>query len=186
MTDLIPMTALGATEPRRETHGALTLVENADLALASLTLRRGQSAPSPFGLTLPPAGQAVAGANAGAFWIGRDQWMIEGPGQGASDFCARVLAEAPACSVSEQTDGFTAFEITSSGGAGFVEPLLAKLVNLDPKGFTPGSVVRTNLEHMSVFLLRRSDDHLAVIGMRTYAQALWHALATAARGWGGR
>ncbi|PJE33808.1 sarcosine oxidase subunit gamma, partial [Pseudooceanicola lipolyticus] len=55
MTDLSPLTALGAAAPRRQSFGALTIWENADMALASLALRRGGTPPQPFGLTLPAA-----------------------------------------------------------------------------------------------------------------------------------
>lgn len=181
MTDLTPITALGASEPRSETFGALTLVENAGLALTSVALRKGGAAPHPFGLTLPSAGQAVAGPDIAAFWIGRDQWMIEAAGKGETDFAAAVRAEATGCSVTEQTDGFTAFEITSHAGAAPIEALMSKLVNLDAAAFVPGSATRTGLEHMTVFLVRRAEDRLAVIGMRTLAQALWHALSAATK-----
>lgn len=181
MTDLTPITALNASEPRSATFGAVNLRENADLGLASLALRKGQTAPQPFGLTLPTAGKAVTGAEVAAFWIGREQWMIEAPGKGEADFAAAVRGEAPGCSVTEQTDGFAAIEITSDAGGAPIEMLLSKLGNVDPKAFNPGSAVRTNLEHMGVFLIRRGEDHLSVIGMRTFAQALWHALTTSAK-----
>lgn len=180
MTDLTPLTALGAETPRNETFGALSVAENADLALASLTLRKGQDAPGPFGLTLPPAGGAVSGDEVSAFWSGPDQWMIEGSGQGDIDFAAQVKSQAPECSVTEQTDGFTAFEITSHAGAAPIEALMEKLVNIAPAALPPASATRTGLDHMTVFLVRRAEDRLAVIGMRSLALSFWHALSTAA------
>ncbi len=181
MTDLTPITALGATVARAESFGALTITENAGLGLASLALRKGQSAPQPFGLPLPAVGKAVSMGDYAAFWTGRDQWMIEAADKAEVDFAALLKAEAPDCSVTEQTDGFTAFEISSTQGPAPIEALMRKLVNIDPKAFGAGQATRTGLEHMTVFLIRRSDDHLAVIGMRTLAGSLWHALAVAAR-----
>lgn len=181
LTDLTPITALGATAARSESFGTLTIAENADLGLASLALRKGQSAPQPFGLALPGVGEVVSSGDYGAFWTGRDQWMFEATGKAEVNFAAMLKAEAPECSVTEQTDGFTAFEIASSQGAAPIEALMRKLVNIDPKAFGPGQVVRTGLEHMTVFLIRRADDRLVVIGMRTLAGSLWHALAVAAR-----
>ena len=180
MTDLTPLTALGADTARSETFGALSVTENADLALASLTLRKGQDAPTPFGLTLPQAGGVVSGDGVSAFWSAPDQWMIEAPGQGAADFAAQVKSQAPGCSVTEQTDGFTVFEITSQAGAAPIEALMEKLVNIDPAALPPGCATRTGLHHMTVFLVRRAEDRLAVIGMRSFALSLWHALSTAA------
>ncbi|SFJ70807.1 sarcosine oxidase subunit gamma [Celeribacter neptunius] len=185
VTDLTPITALGGTVARSESFGALSLSENAGLGLASLSLRKsaekGQEAPQVFGLPLPGVGKATAMGAYGAFWTGRDQWMIEAQGKGEVDFAAMLKSEAPDCSVTEQTDGFVAFEIASANGAGPLEALMAKLVNLDPKAFGPGQVTRTGLEHMTVFLIRRAEDRLAVIGMRTLAGSLWHALSVAAR-----
>ncbi|GHG78773.1 sarcosine oxidase subunit gamma [Pseudodonghicola xiamenensis] len=181
MTDLTPVTALGGTVPRSEVFGALSITENAGLALASLSLRQGQLAPAPFGLVLPDVSQTVSTGGYGAFWTGRDQWMIEAEGQGDSDFAARLKAEVPEATVTEQTDGFAAFEIQSSAGAAPIEALMHKLVNIDPKALGVGRATRTGLEHMTVFLIRRADDRLAVIGMRTLAGSLWHALAVAAR-----
>lgn len=181
MTDLAPLTALGRTEPRRATYGALELRENADVGFASLALRGGQAAPTPFGLTLPDAGALTAGANVSAFWTGRGQWMIEGEGRATQDFAATVATEAPGCSVTEQTDGFAAIEIASNAAAAPIDALLSKLVNIDPRRLAPGAATRTGLEHMTVFVLRRADDRLAVIGMRSLAGSLWHAIETAAR-----
>lgn len=181
MTDLTPQTALGDATPRVESFGALTLSENAALALASLALPKGGLAPQPFGLSLPAVAKAVAMGDYGAFWTGRDQWMIEAQGKAEVDFAAMLKSEAPGCVVTEQTDGFVPFEIRSSAGAAPVEALMRKLVNIDPRTFGPGQVTRTGLEHMTVFLIRRSEEHLAVIGMRSFAGSLWHALAQAAR-----
>ncbi len=116
----------------------------------------------------------------GAFWIGPGQWMIEGQGRAESDFAAEVLAQAPGASVTEQTDGFAAIEITSSAGGAPIAALIEKLANVDPRQLTPGTAMRTGLEHMTVFLIRRDEEKLAVIGMRSYADALWHALEVAA------
>lgn len=180
MTDLMPLTALGAAEAKAETFGALSLRENCGVALASLALRAGQGAPAPFGLTLPGAGLAVREDAFGAFWTGPDQWMIEGADLAHTDFAARVKAEAPAQSVTEQTDGWVVFDIVSDAGAGPVDALMRKLVNYDPRRLAPGTATRTGMEHMSVYLVRRADNHLAVIAMRSLAGSAWHALATAA------
>jgi heterotetrameric sarcosine oxidase gamma subunit len=178
--DLTPITALGAPAPRAETFGALTISENADLALASLALRRGTDTPAPFGLTLPGPGGWVSGEVVAAFWTGPGQWMIEAPGRAEEEFAAELRRAAPGASVTEQTDGWAAFEIESASGALPLIRLMEKLVNLDPDSLMPGRANRTLLDHMSVYLIRRAEDRLAVLGMRSAAGSLWHALATAA------
>lgn len=179
MPDLKPITALGGATARTVKHGALTLEENTGLALASLALRREGAEPAPFSLALPGPGLWVENDSAAALWTGPGQWLVEGPGRAETNFAAEVSAACPGCSITEQTDGFVAFEICSTNGEAPILALMARLVNLDTSRFGPGAATRTGLEHMSVFVIRRAADRLAVIGMRSAAGSLWHALETA-------
>lgn len=181
MTDLSPIPALGGTSARITNIGALALSENTGLGLAALALRRGSAQPVPMGLALPGPGLWHAGNGVAAFWTGPGQWMIEGEGRAEEDFARAVKLAAPDCSVTEQTDGFVAFEVVSSAGAAPIERLCEKLVNVDLGRFGPGSAARTGLHHMTVFVIRRAEDRLALIGMRTLAGSLWHALEGAAQ-----
>ncbi|MBL4926870.1 sarcosine oxidase subunit gamma [Fuscibacter oryzae] len=179
MTDLSPISALGHAVPQAVRIGTLTITENAGLALASLALRQGGGAPQPFGLPLPgPGGWANAGATS-AFWTGPGAWMIEADGRAEDDFASALKAEAPGCSVAEQTDGWAVFEIAASVAT--LEALLEKLVNIDASRFVPGSALRTGLEHMSVFLIRRTEGQLALWAMRSAAGSAFHAIEAAAR-----
>lgn len=175
MTDLVPICALGGATPASRRIGALVLTENAGLGLAALALRAGGILPD-LGLPLPGPGGWAEGAGIAAFWTGPDQWMIEFP-DGADRDVAAALA-GPGLSVTEQTDGFTAFEI--EGPEPVLIALLEKLVNVDARRFGPGSATRTGFHHMSVFVIRRASDRLAVLGMRSAAGTIWHALTEAA------
>lgn len=111
------------------------------------------------GLDLPGPGQFANGA----FWTGPDQWMLERPApEGAL--------------TTDQTDAWVVLEIE-----GNIEPLLEKLVNIDPARIAPGHATRTALEHMGVFVIRRSATQVAVLGMRSAAGSLWQALEIAAK-----
>ncbi|RWL77943.1 MAG: sarcosine oxidase subunit gamma [Mesorhizobium sp.] len=176
MPDLKPITALGGDTARRLHHGALALEENTELALASLALRGGATQPAPFGIDLPGPGAWAQSGEIAAFWTGPDQWMVEGQNRAGSDFASAVGALCPDCSVTEQTDGFAVFEIRSSAGERPILQLMAKLVNIDPIRFPPGCATRTGLEHMSVFVIRRAAHHIAILGMRSAAGSIWHAL----------
>ncbi|WP_353474169.1 sarcosine oxidase subunit gamma [Salipiger sp. H15] len=180
MTDLVPLTALGAETPRRAAFGALTLTERPDIALASLALRRGGAAPAPFGLALPGPGGLVQADDHAAFWTGPQQWMLMAGGGAGADFAAALLAAVPGASVTEQTDGWAIFDI-SAPAAEPLERLLERLVNLPPEATAPGRATRTMLHHMPVFVLRRGATEITLLGMRSAAQGLWHALETAAR-----
>nr|WP_246734894.1 sarcosine oxidase subunit gamma [Chelativorans sp. ZYF759] len=176
-----PITALGAAQPRLASFGALEIRENADLALASLALRFGTREPTPFGLTLPRTGRWVAGEGVAALWTGPGQWMIEAQGRVELDFTAELKQVAPGCSVTEQTDGWVAFEIISRAGSMPLESLLSKLVNIDPADLGPGRATRTGLDHMSCFVIRRGAAHVALLAARSSAGSLWHSLETAAK-----
>lgn len=180
MTDLVSITALGGDIPRTLRFGALGITENAGLGLASLALRRGEAEPRPYGLHLPGPGLWAGGQGMGAFWTGHDQWMIEADGRAEEDFAHDLKIHAPGCSVTEQTDGWVCFEILSAQGGVPVTRLMQALVNIDAEAFGPGSATRTGLEHMSVFVIRRAADRLAILGMRSSAGSLWHAITTAA------
>lgn len=181
MPDLSPTTALGASTPRFAQIGALTLTENTGLALASLTLRRDTVQPVPMGLRLPGPGGWTGGNGVSAFWTAPGQWFIEAEGRADGDFAGEIARVVKGCSVTEQTDGWVAYEIESAEGAAPILALMEKTVNIDTAGFGPGRATRTALEHLGVHIVRRADDHLAVFGMRSAAESLWHALETAAR-----
>ncbi|CAM3062539.1 sarcosine oxidase subunit gamma [Paracoccus nototheniae] len=175
MTDLTPVCALGAPAPRSRRIGVLSLTEDAGLGLASLALRR--DAPPPD-IPLPGPGEWVAGAGLAVFWTGPGQWMVEYPGGADRDVAADLAARAPACSVTEQTDGFVSVDLHAPAPA--LDRLLEKLVNLDPRRCGPGTANRTGFHHLAVFVIRRAGDHLAIIGPRSAADTIWHGLIRAA------
>ncbi|MBM2294323.1 sarcosine oxidase subunit gamma [Sulfitobacter pseudonitzschiae] len=179
MPDLTPLTALGHDQPQSVTYGNLTMGDCPDLALASLTLRRDAPVPLPFGLDLPGPGGYVASAEVAAIWTGPRQWMIEAKAKGCTDFAAQVKAQAPDAIVTEQTDGWAAFDITSPDGAA-IGRLLEKLVNIDPGTVSPGTASRTSLHHMNVLLVRPDPCCLRIWVGRSFAGSLWHAVIGAA------
>jgi heterotetrameric sarcosine oxidase gamma subunit len=182
VTDLQAITALGAFAPFEIQVGNLTIRENTNLALASLSVSRGQGVPMLMGMTLPDVGQCAVGSEVSAFWTAPNQWFIEGQGRAHEDFAASVKTAAPECFVTEQTDGWVAFDVYSDNGIRPVEGLLEKLVNIDVDGLKDGTAVRTGLHHMSVYLIRRGDTHVTIMGMRTFAAALCHAIESTAAG----
>ena len=179
MPDLAPMTAFGRAEARRRRFGPMVLSENVILGLASLALRRDAVQPEPKGLRLPGPGLWAEGAECSAFWIAPDQWMIEVEDAAEVDFERDLKAAVPGSAVTGQTDGWVVIDITSEAGPRPLERALEKLVNLDLHHFGPGSATRTGLEHMSVFVIRRSPTHVTILGMRSAAGSLWHAIEAA-------
>ena len=178
MTDLIATTALGAPAPRSATFGALRLAENPGLALASVARRRGAALPKPLGLSLPEPGYWQGGNVVSVFWAAPGQWMILAEGRADTDFALTVSQSAPDASVTEQTDGWVAFDLNAP--AELIARLLEKLVNLPPEAVAPGRATRTVCDHMGIYVIRPTESHLLVLGMRSAAASLWHRLETVA------
>ncbi|CUX83234.1 MAG: sarcosine oxidase, subunit gamma [Roseibaca calidilacus] len=181
MHDLAPLTALGATTPRCDTIGTITIAENPDVALASVAARRGQSAPCAAALAAwldaPAPGIAEhSGTHMAAFWLGPDMWMLEAPfatREGmAQDLAQRLKGMA---SVTEQTDAWARFDLSGDGLA----DMLARLTNLDLATLPQRFARRTVMEHVGCYLLRR-DAGYSIYGPRSSAGSLHHALRLAA------
>lgn len=185
MHDLIAITPLGAHVARQDQFVAITLTEDPDWALASVAARLGQehacrTALSAFlGAALPGPGDAVSGPVFGAFWTGPDQWMIEARYEGHEVLAGEVKAVlGGAASVTDQSDGWCRFDLAGEG----LNAVLERLCNLDLGAMGAGSASRTAIEHMGCFVVFRSAGaHVSVIGARSSAGSLHHAILTAMR-----
>jgi sarcosine oxidase subunit gamma len=179
VTDLQPTTALGATSPRRATFGTLTLAENTTLALASLERRRDGATAGPAGLGLPGPGAMWSDGPVSVFWTGQDRWMVEGGGHALDDFAGGFALAGPGWSITDQTDAWVVLDITSHAGNPPLHGLLAKLVNIDPAVFCKGTATRLLFHYMSIHVLVRDEHQIRVLGIRSSAGSLWHALVLA-------
>lgn len=179
---LTPVAALGGPAPLRERIGPVSLVEATDMALASLAPRRGREAEvearaAEAAIPLPGPGQAAAGPTWGAFWVSPGMWFLEAPFATHEDVVAALRPLfGDAASLTEQTDAWVRLEVQ-----GPLAPLLERLCNLDLARFGPGSATRTVIEHLGVLAIRRAEDRMTLLGPRSSAASLHHALAGAAR-----
>lgn len=182
---LKPVLPLGGTTARIDTFDGLTIVENADFALASLAGRHGRAADLDrackelFAAALPGPGHAASGQTFTVFWTGPEQWFVEAPFATHEDI-ARILKAAvqDAGSVTEQTDGWVRFDVTGPRTCDVFERLCA----LDVRRMQTGDASRTLIEHLGCLVICRSQRHVfSVLGPRSAARSLHHALATAAR-----
>ena len=179
---LKPLSALGREFLSVETIGPVRLAEDMDTALASLASRRGREAEvaeraSQAGIPLPGPGQAASQGIWGAFWASPEMWMVEVPFATHEDVAAHlkpIFGEA--ASITEQTDAWARFDVT-----GPLQPLFERLCNLDLGRFGPGSATRTVIEHLGVYAIRRAAHRMTLLGPRSSADPLHHALVTAAR-----
>lgn len=179
---LTPLSALGHPAPTADTVGPVTIAESMDWALASVATRLGREADlraraDRIGLPLPGPGQHAPGTPFSALWVSPEMWLVEAPYGTHEDIVAHLKpALGDAASLTEQTDAWVRLEVT-----GPLPPLFERLCNLDLARFPPGSATRTVIEHLGVYAIRRAPDALTLLGPRSSAASLHHALRAAAR-----
>lgn len=175
---LKPLTPLGQAAPQTDTIGPITITENVLVALASLATRRGRDsditkAAKTLGITLPAPGHA----SENALWIAPDQWLIEAPFTSHEDILAHLKpAFGDAASITEQTDAWVRFDLSGPD----LHALFELLCNLDTRAMKPGMGTRSVIEHLGCYVICRASG-FTVLGPRSSAKSLHHALITAAK-----
>ena len=180
---LKPITPLGHDAPHSVTIGPVTITEVTDNALASLATRHGEAKAvadiaETAGIPLPPAGRAAKGATYGAFWLSPDMWMVEAPFATHEDIVSILKPHfGEAASITEQTDAWARFDVTGAD----LPAMFERLCNFDLRANGAGAATRTVIEHLGCYVVVRAEGHLSVIGPRSSAASVFHALETAAR-----
>lgn len=177
------LTPLGHDAAETVTVGPVTIAENVGVALASLASRRGReaevaAAAQAAGIVLPAPGTAESGSLFGAIWLGAEQWMVEAPFASHEDIVA-VLKPlfGEAASITEQTDAWVRFDLAAPD----LPAMFERLCGYDLRQTRPGSATRTVIEHLGCYVVVRAEGQISVIGPRSSAHSLHHALVTAAR-----
>ncbi len=185
MHKLKAITALGASEPKVSTIGDMTLTEVTDRALASVSMRLGQDAEfakrakDTLGIELPLPGVAEVGSPYSAFWIGPDSWMIDAS-YASNQAIAADLKSAlqDTASVVEQTDGWCRFDVTGTSACDLFE----RLCNVDIRTMQAQKATRCAIHHIGCYLwCIEAGTRFAVLGPRSSAGSLYHALEEAAQ-----
>lgn len=180
---LKPITPLGHDTPHSVTIGPVTITEVVDTALASLAARMGEAKAvadiaDSAGIPLPGPGKAAQGATYAAFWLSPDMWMIEAPFATHEDIVAHLKPHfGETASLTEQTDAWARFDVTGDDLPAMFERLCA----FDLRAQGPGAATRTVIEHLGCYIILRASGHLSVLGPRSSAASLFHALETAAQ-----
>lgn len=177
------VTPLGHDTPVTESIGAVTITENTGTALASLASRLGReaevaSAAKTAAIPLPGPGRSQATATYSAIWLGPEQWMIEAPFTTHEDIVAHlkpVFGEA--ASITEQTDAWVRFDLTAAD----LPALFERLCSYDLRKAGAGAATRTVIDHLGCYVIRRAETEVSILGPRSSAHSLHHALITAAQ-----
>lgn len=180
MGNLVALTALGARDPAVVTVGPLTITERADVALASVALRRGRylgALALAAGVPLPGPARYVVGHPYSSFWVTPEMWFVEAPFASHEAVAAELKAVfTDSASITEQTDAWVILDLAAPDLA----PLLERLCNVDYRAAPNGHATRTVIDHLGCYLVRHSQAAARVYGPRSSAQSLLHALEVAA------
>lgn len=181
--NLTSLTPLGHKEPLTIEVSGTRISEITDLSLASVTARAGQEAvvtgliSSFIGADAPSAGK-WSGGTVAAFWTGPDQVFIQAPFDDYEDMGALCGAHfGSAASSVELTDGWCRFAMSGPHN----KRILSLLCNVDMRSFDNHSAARSSIDHLGCFILCLSDEDVHIIGPRSSAASLHHALIAAAK-----
>ena len=180
---LKPLNALLGSGPRFDSIGAVTISENVGIALASLATRRGQAdrvatVAKGLGLDLPGPGRASGSVPYAALWLGPDQWLVLGTDDADQDIATALEAAfGPAASITEQTGGWVCLDVNGPG----LHTLFERLCAIDTAAMEPDHGTRTVIEHLGCYVICIGPGQFRVLGPRSSAGSLHHALTTAAR-----
>ena len=117
-------------------------------------------------------------AHTAASWFAQDQWLISAE-TSEHELMPFQLVDAVAglASVTEQSDGRCRFDLE-----GMCRGVFERLSGVNLTTMEDGSATRALLEHLScVVICFETARHYSVLGPRSYARSLHHALVTAAR-----
>lgn len=110
--------------------------------------------------------------------MGPDQWMIETRFDNDNDPAREISEKAKGiASITDQSEAWCRFDLT---GDRLVD-VFERICNADLRRFEGGEAVRTAIEHLGCFLICRSPQHVSVLGPRSSAGSLHHAMLTAMR-----
>ena len=177
------LTALGQDRAQVVAIGPYKITERFDLALASVAVRRGQekafaTAAKKLGVPLPTVSSHAAGAVFSAFWVTPEMWFVEADFASHEDITAHLKpAFGETASITEQTDAWVRFDVAGAG----LGTLFERLTNLDLAMLPDGFASRTVIEHLGVYLIKRTATEVVLYGPRSSAQSLLHALTVTAK-----
>ncbi|MCE2517034.1 MAG: sarcosine oxidase subunit gamma [Alphaproteobacteria bacterium] len=185
MHSLKAVTPLGASAPVVDEINGFTMREVVDRALVSVAARKGQDkavakilaklidAPTP---QAGHFGGAMTKSKSAAIWMAPAQWMLDAPMKSRDDITTSLAAEfGGKASLTDQSDAWCRFEITGPQ----IDRLCSLLCAVDPRRLTAGCATRSSIEHIGAFLVRLGRTKLHVIGPRSSAASLHHAITTA-------
>jgi sarcosine oxidase subunit gamma len=171
--ELIAKTALDGQKPLVVAGTTLALVDPG--VVTSIAPYPGQDkavakALKPLGLAFPGVNRLASKAEATIVWAGRDLAFLIG---------ATCTDLGPAAAVTDQSGGWVMLSLEGPQAA----DALMRYVPMDLRlaAFPVGTAVRTPFYHMSMLLMRVSDQEFRLMLFRSMARTAWHEIEVALR-----
>jgi methylglutamate dehydrogenase subunit D len=177
-------------------HGAqtpkpgLTIEEHNDLAIASMTARRGRAqdlknaVAEAYGIDLPDGPRVARKATVSFAGIGVQQWMAVAEPPVSTDFVLRLRERISGlASVTTQSDGRVVLRLHGER----VRDVLAKGVPVDlhPRSFKTGDIASTVVAYVGVRIEQLDDQPtFQLMAFRSLAGSLWSWLTKSAAEFG--
>lgn len=171
----------------RETFGDTVLEEVTGMALVSIATPRGgdealrSAIRSAYGCDFPEQGSVASGKDGDIRLLGlqRDQLfaLFVHDGDAAVAEVRNVLGDAGY--YTDQSDSWAMLRLSGVAALSALERICP--LDLEEAAFPPGSVARTVMEHMGVIILREGTDAFILMGARSSAANLLHAVELSIR-----
>lgn len=176
---LTTKTALGGYSKK---HKFVTLNEVTGKALVSIAgplkndAKISKALLKIFGLKLPNVGSSATSSDGKTTLLGlqSDQvfMLFNYVGDNAVTLVATKLGNAGY--YTDQSDSWAMIEISGVGALSALERIC--MIDLHKKTFPVGSVARTTMEHLGTIIFKQGEDKYMVMGARSSANSLLHAL----------
>jgi len=172
------ITALGKSEAISLEIGPFSLKEVTNTVIASYSFRKGSEklAKKNIEKFVDDRLADIMSCNFGnisSFWVGPEQWFIEAKSTDQPDLAQELnkISKGTA-SVTEQTDAWCRFDLSGD----YLEKPFSLLCNVDVPSFTGTEITRCQIDHLGCFLICRDLKYFTVLGPRSAAGSLHHAI----------
>ena len=171
----------------REDFGGTTLEEATGVGLVSIATPRGgrdalhTAIQTAYGCDLPNAGSSTLGADGAMRLLGMQQdqafALFDYTGDAAVSEVSKAVGEA--AYYADQSDSWAMLRLSGEAAIDALERICR--LDLDERVLPVGSVARTVMEHMGVVLFREGTDAFLLMGARSSAKNLLHAVEQSVR-----
>lgn len=166
-------------------EAGVSLAEVAGLAVVAISAPKdGESAleaalASACGLAWPETGRTSENAGLRLLGLSRDQVFLLFPHDGPGAEGAIAAEVAAAGYLFDQSDAWAMLRLRGALSRTALERIC--MLDLDDRAFPAGAVSRTQMEHLSVIILREGGDSYLLMSPRSSAGSFLDAVATSVR-----